>query len=219
MRASNGWARRGVCDACEIHGLDFAAEGAERGHMRLTLLSSALACAALVAGAASAQDAPDGPVPTAGSKAGGAPTEAAPAQVVQTPPAARPQQQPLASDLMAASDAGRRAPLLGEYHGEVGAVVGTGGLRGAYGHINAHPNDNMTIDLRFSTLHAKGYPYGGAYGPGFYGPGAYGPGVYGGYGPGAYGPPLGSRPGPDGWTTETLEPDEAAPPAQSPSGH
>jgi hypothetical protein len=187
--------------------------------MRLTLLSSALGCALLVASAASAQEAPDGPVPTAGSKAGGAPTEEASAQVVRTPPASRPQQQPLASDLMAASDAGRRAPLLGEYHGEVGAVVGTGGLRGAYGHINAHPNDNMTIDLRFSTLHGRG-AYGGYYGPGFYGPGLYGPSPYGPsvYGPGPYGPP-GSRPGPDGWSTETLEPDEAAPPAETPSGH
>ena len=177
--------------------------------MRLILPSCILACALLMAGTVSAQEASDGPVPTAGSKAGGAPTEGSAAEIDRTPAAPRPQPQPLTDDLMAAADAGRRAPLLGEYHGSVGAVVGTGGLRGAYGHINAHPNDNLTIDLRFSTLHAKGYPYGGLYGPGLYGPGAYGPGAYVG---------LPYRSSSDGWTTEVLGPDEERAPAEAPSG-
>lgn len=179
--------------------------------MRLIPPSTVLACALLLAGAATAQEAPDGPVPTAGSKAGGAPTDTAPATVVQTPAAPRPQsQQPLSSDLMAAADAGRHAPLLGEYHGEVGAVVGTGGLRGAYGHINAHPNEHVTLDLRFSTLHARGYPYGDVYGPGFYGPGVYADPLY----------DRSNRPvAPDGWSTEELGPDQDAPPAPAQPPH
>jgi hypothetical protein len=184
--------------------------------MRLILTSSVLAFTLAAGGAACAQQPADGPVATANSKSGGAPTDAAPAQIVQTPPAGPAGPQPLASDLMAAAEAGRRAPLLGDYHGSVGAVVGTGGLRGAYGHINAHPSDDVTVDLRFSALHARGYPYGGYYGPGFYEPGLYGPGFYG---PGGYaGPPPGYRPGLDGWTTEVLGQDagSAPPPA---SGH
>jgi hypothetical protein len=128
----------------------------------------------------------------------GAASDAAPAQVVQTPsPPLAGAQPPLTDDLMAAADAGRHAPLLGEYHGEVGAVVGTGGLRGAYGHINAHPNDHMTLDLRFSTLHAHGYPYGGIYGPGVYADPLY---------------DRSYRHGADGWTTELLGPGQDAPP-------
>lgn len=172
--------------------------------MRLILTTSVLACSLLVAGAAWAQETSDGPLATAGSKAGGAPSEAAPAQVVQTPSAAKAQPQPSNDDLMAAAETGRRAPLLGEYHGSVGAVVGTGGLRGAYGHINAQPNEHVTVDLRFSTLHGQGYAYPGAYGPGLYVDPMARPPLY----------PHGS----DGWSTEVLGPGDE-PPGQTAGGH
>jgi hypothetical protein len=172
MPGWNGSARRGGCDR---HGHDFAAERAQPDPMRLTLLASAVTCALLAASAAYAQSAPDGPVATAGSTAGGVPTETGPAEVRQTPSSPAPQSLNL-GDFETAAEQGRRAPLLGEYHGEVGAVVGTNGLRGAYGHINAHPSDNVTLDLRFSTLHGNGLLYGPpVYGPGLYAPGPYGP--------------------------------------------
>lgn len=172
--------------------------------MRLILTSSLIACSLLAAGGASAEEPSDAPLATAGSKAGGAPTEAGPAQVVQTPPAAKAQPLATNDDLMAAAETGRRAPLLGEYHGSVGAVVGTGGLRGAYGHINAQPNEHVTVDLRFSTLHGQGYAYPGAYGPGLYVDPLSRPPLY----------PSHSS----GWSTEVLGPDDA-PAADGPGGH
>jgi hypothetical protein len=197
MRAWSGWARRGGCD-----GHDFAAERAQRGRMRLTLPAAALSCALLAAHSAAAQEAPDGPVASAGSKAGGAPTDPGPVEVRRTPTA--PPAQPDLRGFEAAADAGRRAPLLGEYHGEVGAVVGTNGLRGAYGHVNARPSDNVTLDLRFSTLHANGLVYGAP---------VYGPGLYA---DPLYGPPY--RPGPDEWTTEVLGTDEDTSSIKAPGG-
>jgi hypothetical protein len=188
---------------------DFASGWAERHLMRLFLTSSALALGLLAAGASLAQEAPDGPLPTAGSTAGGAPTAAEPGRIVSTPAPARTQPPPLTDDLMAAADAGRRAPLLGEYHGSVGAMVGSGGLRGAYGHIVAHPSDHVAVDLRFSTLHAHGYPYGGyAYGAYPYGSG-YGLGLGLSLGPNAS---RDERPYPGGWTTEVLAPEDDPPP-------
>jgi hypothetical protein len=158
----------------------FAAEHRQLVGMRLSspkLLVLAGAGLLLCAGSALAQTSEA--VTTAGSSAGGVPTAAdeAPSTVHQTPRPAEVQPLPDFRDLEAAADAGRKAPLLGEFHGEVGGVVGTGGLRGAYGHVTTHPSDNSTVDLRFSTIHQNG----GFYGYGGYG-GAYGP-YYDAYGP------------------------------------
>lgn len=151
------------------HGHVFAAVGGQpSGMRRLSRHLTVLAGAALLFGAdAAAAQTSDAPVSTAGSRAGGAPVEAGQAAVRETP--APPPVQPVRdiSDLETAADHGRRAPLLGEYHGEVGGVVGTNGLRGAYGRIVARPNDHVAVDFRFSTLHQNGYPYDGyVYGPG-----------------------------------------------------
>lgn len=121
------------------------------------------ACLLTLGGAARAQS--DGPVATAGG-GGGAPTatDLGPSPVRETPAAPMVQPSRNISDLEVAADHGRRAPLLGEYHGQVGAVVGTNGLRGAYGRIVAHPTDNASVDLRFSTIRQNGYGgfgYGG----------------------------------------------------------
>lgn len=160
----------------------FAVEHRQPIGMRLSspkLLVLAGAGLLLCAGQALAQTSEA--VTTAGSSAGGVPTAAdEPAATVrQTPPPAQPQPLPDFRDLEAAAEAGHKAPLLGEFHGEVSGVVGTGGLRGAYGHIQAHPSDNSTVDLRFSTIRQNG----GIYGFGGYG-GAYGP-YYDAYGPAA----------------------------------
>lgn len=151
-------------------GHDFAAERAQLRRMRLCspqLLVLAGAVFTLCAGPALAQS--EAPVTTAGSTAGGVPTatETAPTTVRQTPAPAQIQPMPDFRELEAAAEQGRRAPLLGDYHGEVSAVVGTNGLRGAAGRIVAHPTDNMTLDLRFSTIHQNGGLYDGyVYGPG-----------------------------------------------------
>lgn len=162
---------------------DFAADRAQLGWMHPVRHLTVLAGAALLlgSGAAAAQTG-DTPVSTAGSRAGGVPVEpapdAAPGKVRETP--APPPIQPSRryDDMEAAADSGRHAPLLGDYHGEVGAVVGTNGTRGAYGRIVSHPTDNTAIDLRFSTMHQNGYyPYA-AYGGGPFSGGPYGFGGY-----------------------------------------
>jgi hypothetical protein len=185
------------------HGHVFAAMRAQPATMRRSLRPlTVLAGAALLlcVGVASAQTS-DAPVSTAGSRAGGAPVDAGPATVGQTP--SPPPVQPARdiSDFETAADHGRRAPLLGEYHGEVGAMVGTNGLRGAYGRIIAHPNDHMAIDLRFSTIHQNGGIYGG----------------YGGYGYGSV-----SDPGARYRThtrTDLMSDDPMAPPEADPPAH
>jgi hypothetical protein len=155
------------------HGHDFAAEHAQLGLRRRRIaLAVPLSVAALLLGAGLAcAQASDAPISTAGSNAGAAPTTTdpgpSPAQALPRPSDEKQRVQPDIRDLEAAAESGRHAPLLGEYHGEVGAMVGTNGLRGAYGRIVAHPNDKTTVDLRFSTLHENGLPYGYGYGYGY----------------------------------------------------
>lgn len=157
------------------HSHDFAFDQAQLGGMRsrspLTLLAS-IGALALTSGLAHAQASGDAPVTTANSNAGATPnaTDPGPPVPYSLPhPQATPDQTAQnIRDFEAAADSGRRAPLLGEFHGEVGATVGTNGLRGAYGHIVAHPTDNSTVDLRFSSMHENGLPYYGyGYSPGW----------------------------------------------------
>ena len=75
-------------------------------------------------------------------------------------------------------------------HGEVGAMVGTGGARGVWGSATMPVGENGELTLAFSQMKGRGlYGYGGGYGYG--GPWGYGPGyglggVYG-YGLDGYG--------------------------------
>jgi hypothetical protein len=114
---------------------------------RLALLGAAIA--ALSPALAEAQTEDTAVATASGAAALPAPPPAAVARI--------PRERPI-SPLRDRFDPEDRGP-----HGQVGATVGTNGVRGAYGHIESRPAPNVSISV--SGAYGQNMGYAGPYGP------------------------------------------------------